>query len=63
MSKMEFEAELVHLINKNSMENESDTPDWILANYINDCLKSYKRAVRARDKWYSFKPWKGFGAL
>ena len=45
------------------MENESDTPDWILANYINDCLKSYKRAVRARDKWYSFKPWKGFGAL
>jgi hypothetical protein len=55
--KMNFETELKQLINKYSVENGSDTPDWILAQYIMDALGAYERAVIRRDHWYSFKPW------
>lgn len=36
-------------INKNSAENGSDTPDFILAEYLTDCLAAYDKAVTARD--------------
>ena len=51
-----FESELIELINRYSIENESDTPDFILANYILDCLNAFKIAVHGRDAWYRFKP-------
>jgi hypothetical protein len=56
--RMSFEIELKQLINKYSVENGSDTPDWILAQYIMDALTSYERAVIRRDHWYSFDPLK-----
>lgn len=52
---MEFEKELEMLINKHSKENESDTPDFILAQYLKRCLANYAEAIKARDKWYDFK--------
>lgn len=52
-----FESELTELINRYSIENGSDTPDWILAEYIKGALKSYEKTVRMRDHWYSFTPW------
>lgn len=52
MSVLEFGRELEALINRCSMENGSNTPDFILAEYLIGCLQSYDRAVRARDKWY-----------
>lgn len=52
-----FEKELESLINKYSKESGSNTPDFILANYLNDCLLTYNTAVNRRDKWYYFKPW------
>lgn len=54
-----FEKALTELINKHSMESESNTPDFILAQYILTCLSAYKNAVTARDNWFSFIP---FGA-
>ena len=51
----EFKKELEHLINRHSLENASDTPDFILANYIQDCLYAFETATLARDKWYNFK--------
>lgn len=54
--KSEFEIELEHLINRFSVDNDSDTPDFILAQYICRCLNSWNEAVRARDKWFGFKP-------
>jgi hypothetical protein len=51
-----FEKELEELINKYSKENDSDTPDFILATYISECLIAYARAVNDRDEWYKFKP-------
>ena len=50
---MTFQEELEQLINKHSMENGSDTPDFILAEYLTDCLKSYGRAVQAREQMKS----------
>jgi len=47
---MTFKKELTELINKHSLENESNTPDWILAQYLDRCLISYELAVGARDK-------------
>lgn len=44
-----FEKDLSELINKHSIENESDTPDYVLAIYIRDCLTAYNKAVRKRD--------------
>lgn len=39
-------------INKVSAENGSDTPDFILAEYLTDCLASFDKALVAREKWY-----------
>jgi hypothetical protein len=49
---MTFREELTTLINKRSMENGSDTPDFILAEYLSNCLIVFDKATRARAKWY-----------
>ncbi len=51
-----FEAELKQLINKHSVENESDTPDFILAKAVSGFLDLYKTTVKERDLWYGYKP-------
>jgi hypothetical protein len=51
----EFYKELEAVINKYSKENQSDTPDFILAEYLRDCLHAYNAAVVAREKWYGRK--------
>lgn len=51
-SLTEFQKELEHLINRTSQENGSDTPDWILAEYLKNCLWSFNTALEAREKWY-----------
>lgn len=47
-----FEDELRSVLNRYSQENGSDTPDFILAKYLNDCLTTWNHAVSAREKWY-----------
>lgn len=48
----DLERAIADLLNGFSMENESDTPDFILASYLRDCLRTFARAVRLREKWY-----------
>lgn len=48
----EFVKELEQLINKHSKENLCNTPDFILANYLNDCLIAFKSAVNWRTNWW-----------
>ncbi len=52
MPENEFEKQLEELINKHSKENDSNTPDWILADYISKCLKAFNETVNAREKWH-----------
>ena len=53
---MTFEEELRKLINYHSKENESNTPDFILAQYIMGCLSSYNTAIQQRETWYGRDP-------
>ncbi len=39
-------------INRNSAENGSNTPDFILAQYLLACLKAFDEGVNRREEWY-----------
>jgi hypothetical protein len=55
MSRTDFAKELEQLINKHSMENQSDTPDFILAEFMMNALQSYERAIYQRTSWYGIE--------
>jgi hypothetical protein len=48
----EFKEKLEKLINCCSIENGSDTPDFILASYLAGCLEVFNQTIVAREKWY-----------
>ena len=50
--KESFVKELTSLINKHSMENASDTPDFILSEFLWACLQAFNRAMIQRRVWY-----------
>jgi len=50
--RTEFERELQDLLNRHSKENDSDTPDFVLAAYLQDCLNAFERATRHRERWH-----------
>ena len=50
---LSFELKLKELINTYSKENDSDTPDYILAMYLQHCLESFNFAVNSRREWHS----------
>lgn len=53
MTKLsKFRTEVEELINKHSLENNSDTPDYVLAEYLTDCLKAFDKAINTREKHY-----------
>ena len=54
-SASRFRQELEKLINSNNQEAGSDTPDFILADYLTDCLAAFDRAVTRRAWWYGHK--------
>lgn len=47
-----FRSELERLLNRQSMENGSNTPDFILAEYLHACLDAFDAAVKHREQWY-----------
>jgi hypothetical protein len=47
-----FQRELEQLINKYSVESESNTPDFILAEYLGNCLSTFNIAIMRREDWY-----------
>jgi hypothetical protein len=55
----EFRAELTALINKASAENDSNTPDYILADLMISCLNAANALTRAREKFYDVKLYPG----
>ncbi len=52
----DLKSELITLLNRYSRENVSDTPDFILRDYMWDSLKAFERGVKRRDQWYGHKP-------
>jgi hypothetical protein len=41
-----------HALNIDSAENGSNTPDFILAEYLTACLAAFDHAVNQRAVWY-----------
>ena len=39
-------------INRHSAENASNTPDFILAQYLERCLTAFDAAVKEREWWH-----------
>lgn len=56
MGESEFVKELRALLNRQSMENGCNTPDFILAEYLDRCLMAFGLAVNARETWYGREP-------
>lgn len=48
----DLEHELASALNRFSAENASNTPDWILAQYLLGCLTAWNTAVQQRETWY-----------
>ena len=49
-------AKIRKAINQCSAENGSNTPDFILADYLVNCLLAFDSAVNSRERWYSRQP-------
>ena len=50
-----FEEELQALLNKWSLEGYSNTPDFLLAKFITNCVSAFNEVTRARDRWYGIE--------
>lgn len=63
--RTEFEIELEGLINRHSQENASNTPDFILAQYLAACLLAFNTAIQQRETWYGrdARPSAGVGSV
>jgi hypothetical protein len=46
-----FQEDLVRLINKHSVENDSGTPDWILAEIMMANLRAWELGIHLRNNW------------
>jgi hypothetical protein len=49
---MSLQVDICDLLNSYSRENRSDTPDFILAQYLMDALEAFERATHRRTIWY-----------
>jgi hypothetical protein len=47
-----LEDEMRRFLNQHSAENASNTPDFILAQYLIACLIAYNTATQQRETWY-----------
>lgn len=53
MNRDAIVREFAKIINIHCLENESGTPDFILAEYLVACLEAFNTNVNARKKWYA----------
>lgn len=47
-----FRSELETIINKYSVDNTINTPDFVLVKFIVDSLEAFNNATILRDKWH-----------
>lgn len=53
--------DLSRVINRHSAENGSNTPDFILADYLWRCLQAFDTTCKARESWYGVSSSPGSG--
>lgn len=52
VSDEELAKEFAAVINRHSLETVSQTPDFIIAEYLVRCLHNFEQSVVDREKWY-----------
>lgn len=52
----DLESALSDALNRFSAENASNTPDWILAQFLLGCLAAWNQGVQQRETWYGRDP-------
>jgi len=50
-----FKKGLAGLINKYNIENVSETPDFLLANFLESCLAAFELTTIRREGWHRKK--------
>lgn len=55
MEKTELEKKLRFIINAESRESDSNTPDFILAEFMMNCLDAFELTNNKREVWYGVK--------
>lgn len=58
----EFKKELTYLINKHSIENHGDVPDYMLSEYVMRCIFAVGVLCEERDAWFGFVPFRELDA-
>ena len=48
----DLEQALTSALNRFSAENASNTPDWVLAQFLLGCLAAWNQGVGQRETWY-----------
>lgn len=51
-----LETEIAAVLNARSAENASNTPDFILAQFLLGCLAAWNTGVQQRENWYGRDP-------
>lgn len=49
----DFMKELSVLLNRYGKDSDTNTPDYILAEYLKSCIESFERAIDLRDAWHN----------
>lgn len=52
LDESELVQDIQRTLNRHSQENMSGTPDFILAQYLKNCLYAFSVATNQREKWY-----------
>lgn len=55
-SQDNFVAALARVLNHYSQENASNSPDWMLAQYLENCLSSLNQLIQQRENYYRRDP-------
>lgn len=48
----EFRKDLTALVNVHGKDAQTETPDYILANFLADMVLVFELAVKDREKWF-----------
>lgn len=51
-NKSQLQQAIQNIINRYSREKKSNTPDFILAEYLMKCLDAFEWASNRREAWY-----------
>jgi len=48
----DLKRDIASMLNRHSRENESNTPDFILAEYLLMCLEAFEKTSNRREAWF-----------